>query len=95
MPKLTSLALATGGLLVFAAPALANVTVVNETSSAKTVTFDLGAEEVRIEVAPDARAEHACPEGCGVRFGGHDTMASDGDTLRITADQTRPVKDAN
>ena len=95
MAKLKTLALAMGGLLALTGPAFAAVTVVNETDTAHTVTFDLGAKEIEKKVAPKGKVSEACPEGCGVRFKGHDTMAADGDTLAIRSGETSPVHTGN
>ncbi|MGI9385054.1 MAG: hypothetical protein ACR2PO_18025 [Methyloligellaceae bacterium] len=95
MSKLKSLALAMAGLLALSGPALAAVTVVNETDKAHTVTFDLGAKEIEHKVQPKGKVKEACPEGCGVRFGGHDAMAADGDTLAIKDGVNHPVHTAN
>ena len=95
MPKLKTLVLAMGGLLVLSGPAYAAVTVVNETDAAHTVTFDLGAKEIEHKVKPKGKVSEACPEGCGVRFKGHDTMATDGDTLAIKSDVSYPVHTGN
>jgi hypothetical protein len=88
----SAFALTASAFILAAAPALANVTVVNQTDETHTVTFDLGADEIKHEVAAGAEVSEACPEGCGVRFSGHDTMATDGDKLAITPDATAPVK---
>ena len=95
MAKLKTTALALGGLLALSGPAFAAVTVVNETDATHTVTFDLGAKEIEHKVAPNGKVSEACPEGCGVRFKGHDTMATDGDTLAIKAGTSYPVHTGN
>ncbi|MEM7508675.1 MAG: hypothetical protein AAF415_18240 [Pseudomonadota bacterium] len=91
MKTMKTLGLGVGAMMLMTAPALAAVTVVNETDQTHTVTFDLGAEEIKHELEPDAKVEEACPTNCGVRFGGHDTIANDGDTLVIKEGETRPV----
>lgn len=92
MQTSTSLFAIAAGFLLVAAPAQAMVTVVNETDAEKAVTFDHGDIENRYDVAPGASIEEACPKGCGVRFGGHDFVAQDGDQLAIEAGAIRPVK---
>ena len=91
MSLLKSLTIAAGAALALTVPALANVTVVNQTEDTKMVTFDLGNEEIRMEVAAGATVEQPCPEYCGVRFSGHDKMAVDGYELAITEESWRPV----
>ena len=78
--------------LALAAPAFAEVSVENRTDQAHTVTFDKGAEEIRHEAAAGATVSEPCPDGCGVRFAGHDTMAADGDALAIVEGATQPVR---
>lgn len=75
--------------------ALANVTVENKTEKTKTVTFDKGAEEVKHKLEAGAIVSEPCPDGCGVRFSGHDFMATDGDTLSITENATKPLPSSN
>lgn len=81
-----------GGLFLIAAPAQAMVTVTNESDAKTSVTFDHGDVENEHELEPGASIEEACPKGCGVRFGGHDFVAQDGDQLAIEAGSQRPVK---
>ncbi|ORE97301.1 hypothetical protein [Aurantimonas sp. 22II-16-19i] len=92
MPRLTASTLLASGLLLVAGPASAMVKVTNETDSAWSVTFDHGTEENRHEVEPGATAQEACPNGCAVRFRGHDFVAVNGDELAIQAGVWRPVK---
>ncbi len=92
MPRLTGSILLASSLLLVAAPAAAMVKVTNATDTTRSVTFDHGTEESRHEVEPGATAEEACPNGCAVRFRGHDYVAVDGDELAIQPGVSRPVK---
>lgn len=92
MQTSTSFYAIAAGFFVIAAPAQAMVSVLNETDAKKAVTFDHGDTEIRHELEPGAKIEEACPKGCGVRFGGHDYMAQDGDALAIETGNQRPVK---
>lgn len=92
MPKLKTTTLAAALLAFAATPALAVVTVTNETDQQHTITFDHGAEETKHDLAPNASVEEACPDGCDVRFSGHDKTAADGDTLLIKPGMTMPVR---
>lgn len=92
MPDLKKLAaIATGLAMMSALPAYATVTVINETGETRTVTIDRGAVEAKHELAPNASIQDACGTSCGVRFGGHDYIATDGETLAIIPGSTRPV----
>lgn len=91
MKKLSIVALGLGSFLVLSGPAFGAVTVINETGKKYTVTFDLGAKEIKHEVDAKGTVKESCPEGCGVRFGGHDAMAKDGDTLVIKEGALLPL----
>jgi hypothetical protein len=91
MTTVKTLLISAGAALALSTGAFANVTVTNQTDAEKTVTFDKGAEEVKHKVGANESVSEPCPEGCGVRFAGHDTMAKDGDKLAITEDSTQPV----
>ena len=91
MSTIKTLALAAFTASALAVPAMANVTVENKTDQTKTVTFDLGAEEIKHKAEPGATVSEACPDGCGVRFAGHDRKATDGDALVILPGKTKPM----
>jgi hypothetical protein len=83
--RTTAFSILFAGAAVLVTPALA-VTVTNNHSETHEVTFDTGPAEDKQEVAPGASVTGECPEGCGVRIGGHDRMAKDGDKLAINED---------
>ncbi|MFK7943613.1 MAG: hypothetical protein AB8B85_11970 [Paracoccaceae bacterium] len=91
MSTIKTLTLAAFAAATLSVPAFATVTVENKTDQAHTVTFDLGSEEKKHEAEPGATVSEACPEGCGVRFAGHDRMATDGDKLAILPGKQKPL----
>lgn len=91
MTTFKAMFIAAGTTLALSGAAFANVTVVNQTDQTHTVTFDKGQDEVKHEVEANGTVSEPCPDGCGVRFSGHDRMSVDGEKLAITEGSTRPV----